>query len=70
MMMLTPEDMAERIKRRQDRSYAEMADEIGVSKSAVGNALAQPSTRRKKVLASLLEMQGDRVRLDAHYPVK
>lgn len=57
-MYLTPHQIADLIEERRDDTHAQIADHLGVDRSAVSHALSDPSPRRIKTLARIAGLYG------------
>jgi len=57
-MYLTPPQIADLIKQRCDDTHAQIADHLGVDRSAVSHALSDPSPRRIKLLSRIAGLYG------------
>ena len=67
----TPQQLADLADEVRTDSHAEIADHVGVSRSAVSHALNDPSPRRIRLLARILGLYGYDVDPDAPaYPVE
>jgi transcriptional regulator with XRE-family HTH domain len=54
----TPEELAALAEEVRTESHATIADHLGVSRSAVTQALSDPSSRRVRLLARILGLYG------------
>lgn len=57
-MYLTPQQIAELVEQRRDDTHAQIADHLGVDRSAVSHALSDPSSRRIKLLSRIAALYG------------
>lgn len=57
-MYQTPQQISDRIEETRNDSHAEIADRLGVDRSAVSHALNNPSSRRIKLLARVAGLYG------------
>jgi len=65
----TPAELAERIEEVRAHTHKEIAEEIGVTRSAVTRALSTPSTKHVKLLCGILRFYDIDARPDPHYPI-
>ena len=66
----TPDELAALAEEVRTESHATIADHLGVSRSAVTQALSDPSSRRVRLLARILDLYGYDVDPDRPvYPV-